>query len=785
MGAAPVGIAVWDRDLQCVVLNEALAAIAGLPRDEAATRPPADCLPGDWGQWRPHFEAALDGDTTQSVAIEGRNFANRWFAASASFYPISTGHGDVTGVALICSDVTSQRRAQRALERSEERYRLLAEALPALVSLTDVKGEPFYWNRAFFEYTGLSEDEARDPWNHDFVVREDILANAEEWARNTEAGRPAEAEVRIRRRDGVFRWHVVRAVPLGIPPQWLLTATDIDDAKRSQQRLREVAQETAQARALLNEIVHQAPLGIAFFDLDARFVHVNTPFAEFDGVPLEGHPGRTIAQLAPGLWDRVGEVFGSLAAGAQDLAEFEIGGGAGRVWNLRWYAVHGQAGEIFGVGVLAEEVTERRRAEANSQLLGRVTRQLAASLNYAHNIGKVARLASRQFADIVMIDIFADARDVRRVATAAREPGQKRLVDLVRLRDWAINDSGERFAERLADGGDVILPRLTPAWIEAHAPDAEQREAALALGASSLISLPLRAKGQLIGALTLVMADAGREFSADDLVLTRELAHRIALAVENSRLFAEATGALAALRENEQRLREANAAKDEFLSLLSHELRTPITTIVGNAHVLQDHIEDIDPAVRDDALADISGEGTRLGRIIENLLALARLDHGPDLEVEPLHLRRITDRVLEARRKEHPERRYQLTTPATVLIVDGNDVYLEQILRNLITNAERYSPPDTPIEVEIEERAGAAAIDVLDRGVGIEPDEIAALFEPFYRSSRTAGVQGIGVGLSVCKRLVEFLGGTLSARPRDGGGSVFTVSLPLAPHHDE
>ena len=784
IGSAPIGIGAWDRDFRCVLLNEALASMTAVSRQDAVGRPPSEYLPGPWDQWRPHFHAALAGAETQGVEIEGRDARHRWFAIVASFYPIRAER-DVIGVALVCTDVTPQRRAQRALERSEQRHRLLTEAMPAMVSLVDVQGRAYYWNRAFFEYSGLTEDQARDPWNQEFVVRDDVLAAADDWTRNTQAGLPAEAEARIRRRDGEYRWHVVRAVPLGKPPQWLLIATDIDDRKRSEERLRDVALETAKARALLNEIVHQAPLGIAFFDLDARFVHVNGLFAEFDGLPIEQHAGRTLAEALPELWPSMHDAFDRVATGHEEFAEFELSSPAGRAWNLRWYSVSGQAGETFGVGVLVEEITERRRAEAASQFLEQATRQLAASLDYEDNLKKVALLARKHLADIAAIDVFTDDGHARRVAAAMSHLGSAPAIERVRLRDWTVNDTGERFAARLAGGGDVFLPRLSPDWIAAHAPDDEQREAALALDATSLIALPLRAKGQLIGALTLVMSRSGREFTSNDLVLARELAHRIALAIENSRLYAEAQEALAALRENDQRLREANAAKDEFLSLVSHELRTPITTIVGNARVLQEHIDDLDRRARDEALDDISSEGGRLGRIIENLLALARLDHGHDIEIEPLHILRIASRIVDGRRREHPARVYRLGAPQDVVLVDGNEVYVEQVLRNLIANAERYSPEDTAIEIEIRPDAAFVAIEVRDRGIGIEPEEIAALFEPFYRSPRTAAVQGIGVGLSVCKRLVEFLGGTLAARPRDGGGSIFTVKLPLAPHPEE
>jgi two-component system sensor histidine kinase KdpD len=180
------------------------------------------------------------------------------------------------------------------------------------------------------------------------------------------------------------------------------------------------------------------------------------------------------------------------------------------------------------------------------------------------------------------------------------------------------------------------------------------------------------------------------------------------------------------------------------------------------------------------ALADIKQDATRLQEIVENLLALARIDRGSTVHKEPLFVRRIAARAVRGILEEVPERHIVLNFPETPVFVDGNALYLEQVFRNLLTNAIRYSAPDTTIDIEAVKTPGTMEVSVLDRGVGISPAEADALFRPFYRSSRTANVQGIGVGLALCKRLVEFQGGRISATPREGGGACFTISLPLS-----
>jgi len=233
------------------------------------------------------------------------------------------------------------------------------------------------------------------------------------------------------------------------------------------------------------------------------------------------------------------------------------------------------------------------------------------------------------------------------------------------------------------------------------------------------------------------------------------------------------------LRETARSLRAANAAKDEFLGLVSHELKTPITTILGNAEVLQRRGALLAPADRDSALGDIQHDAARLHQIIENLLILARLDRGKQIEMEPLLVGRLVQKIAEDRRARGPGRAIVVAGADERTPVLASDVYLEQVIRNLLSNATKYSPAGTPIEVRIWRAGPAMVIEVLDRGAGVPPEDREQIFRPFFRSATSRHVEGVGIGLAVCRRLIEAQGGEITYLPREEGGSRFRITLPI------
>jgi two-component system sensor histidine kinase KdpD len=227
-------------------------------------------------------------------------------------------------------------------------------------------------------------------------------------------------------------------------------------------------------------------------------------------------------------------------------------------------------------------------------------------------------------------------------------------------------------------------------------------------------------------------------------------------------------------------LRVANAAKDEFLGLVSHELKTPLTTVRGNAEILLRAFERLDADSRTGALTDILGESERLQRIIENLLLLARTERRDPSDIEPVLVRQAVRKVVERHRRRHPERRFDLVELVEPTPVLCSEACIEQVIDNFLSNAEKYSPLGAAVTVAMRRDGDEFSVDVIDAGDGIDPGDNERLFEPFYRGERSRGrAEGLGIGLAVCKRLVEAYGGRIWARERDGGGAVFGFSFPV------
>jgi PAS domain S-box-containing protein len=240
-------------------------------------------------------------------------------------------------------------------------------------------------------------------------------------------------------------------------------------------------------------------------------------------------------------------------------------------------------------------------------------------------------------------------------------------------------------------------------------------------------------------------------------------------------------------REAEQRtlevaeaLRRASQAKDEFLGLVSHELRTPVTTIYGNAQVLRRLAGQLDSAAVSQAMQDIEEEALRLQQLIDNMLVLARIDEGAELDTEPVLLGRLVARVAADQRSRAPSREVEIVDEAGDVPVRGEPLYVEQTLRNLLSNAIKYSSRDAPVRIAINRSEDCVAVRVLDGGLGIAAEETDRVFDAFYRTKEATDVApGAGIGLAVAKRLIEAQGGETWIISRSEGGTEAGFTLPL------
>jgi signal transduction histidine kinase len=293
-------------------------------------------------------------------------------------------------------------------------------------------------------------------------------------------------------------------------------------------------------------------------------------------------------------------------------------------------------------------------------------------------------------------------------------------------------------------------------------------------GAASGMSVRIGGDDAPFGTLNAFTSRAGR-FSADDVRFLQAVANVIAGAI--TRINSEAR--LRASRRDVTEARAAGLARDAFMGLLSHELRTPITTIYAGAELLE---REVGMAHRLDVARDIKAEAERLTRLIEDLLVLTRVERGAlDATGEPVLIQRLLPGLVEAESNRFPGLKVELELDDGLPAVRADQTYVEQVLRNLVTNAVRYGRAvELGLTVSAAQQDGAVVVRVLDRGDGFHAGEAERLFELFYRAREAHGVVGgAGIGLFVCRQLIESMGGRMWAQPRDGGGAEFGFALPV------
>jgi signal transduction histidine kinase len=441
-------------------------------------------------------------------------------------------------------------------------------------------------------------------------------------------------------------------------------------------------------------------------------------------------------------------------------------------------AVHERTRELLHANHAKDDVlqqreqalTEARSAQRRLAFLVEAS-NLLTSLDYEATVQNVARLAIPTLAENCVVKVRGDEEGSQQRAIASAEAGvEDQLRELLEqepwLGAWAL-DAVAAIAP--GDPGLMLDPSDLPASFK---PSARQLEYLRTLGERAVMIFPLTIHGRTLGTMSFGLGTSDRRYSREDFALAQDVARRCALAIENARLYAESQSA-------SDRLSRANEAKDEFLALISHEMRTPLTTVYGSAQMLWTRGERLSAETRADLTESLAREAERLRRIVEDLLVLARIEVGTKMTAEPVAVGATVETVVDSFRHFRPDRVVELALDAELPPLAAEPTYVEQVLHNLLSNADKYSPMDYPIEV----RASSAGergvrISVLDRGMGIEPHEVDLIFERFYRSERTEA-PGLGMGLTVCRRLVEALSGQIWATPREGGGLEVSFEIPV------
>lgn len=607
---------------------------------------------------------------------------------------------------------------------------LLIEDLPHIVWTSLPDGSTDYVNAMGRDYTGLSLAEMTGHRWGELIHPNDVADVSARWGEAVASGRPFQAECRIRRADGRFQWQALRAVGLrdaeGRVYNWLGTATDIDARKRLEEQLRSAEERSTEALVLLEALQTAAPVGFAFIDPEFRIVRVNSALAAHSSLSVEEQLGRPVAEVMPDIWPQLEPVYRQVLESGQSFVNLEVSTEAHSTRNAlaSFYPV-GMRDQIAGVGVVVVDITDRHQAEA-------ARARLAAITESSHDA-------------ILSVDLEGTILTWNAGATALYGYEADEIIG----ESFSRLMTGDRSGELAA-----LLARIAKGDPVRHFESVRVRKDG-SLVPVAVSMWPLIESGRLVGA--------------------SGLSHDI---TERQRLRAQ-------LEEARDAALDALHAKSQFLSNISHELRTPMTVILGMTELLL--LTDLDDDQRMMAeTAQRRAEG--LLQNMRDLLDMSAITTG-DLRLDsvPVEVRPLVDDVGEFIGPAARAKGLSLLCACdddAPAVIHGDPLRIRQMLLQLSTNAVKFTDRGrVVIRAGRPEGLEVASIrfTVVDTGIGVAPGDQWRLFRLFSQvdPSDTRRFGGTGLGLALVAQLAQAMGGTVGVASSPGRGSTFWFNIPV------
>ena len=419
------------------------------------------------------------------------------------------------------------------------------------------------------------------------------------------------------------------------------------------------------------------------------------------------------------------------------------------------------------VRTVTSDVTQHKRAQERLRILAEAGRTLDASLDYDATLKNVTSLIVPALADDCLIFLTGENDEPEMVSSAHTVPARDDVIrEALRKYPRKVRPNYPLYLV-LETGLPMLLSDPGAEVMRALSSEAEEYELWRRLGIRSRIVVPLIARGQIIGAMSWFAIESERRYNEDDLKLAEQIASRAALAVDNSRLFKSA--------------QEGVEARDRFLAMLGHELRNPLNSISIVAKLLQRE------TISDERLSKlrtlIGRETKQLTTLVDDLLDVSRVLAGKlSLALAPLDLTPLVREGVQSFEDMATQRELKLAVSIVdhPVMIAGDPVRMHQVIANLLTNAIKYTEPGGRVEVSLRDENGFAIIVVRDNGIGIPPEFLSSIFDPFTQAAELPP-HGLGLGLSVVHQVAELHGGSITAASEGPGkGSEFTVRIPLA-----
>ncbi|PTL82171.1 PAS domain-containing protein [Vitiosangium sp. GDMCC 1.1324] len=772
-----IGILVWNRNGSVLDANSRFLDMVGYTQE--------DLKAGNlhWPAVMPHPEAESPAPSAEELLALHAPSEKELVHKDGTRVPVlqigAFFEGSKTEGVSFFLDSGELRRAQESVRQSESRLRGVMAALSEGIIFQDTSGTIGFANAAASRLLDLTNEQLLGRSPHDprwHMVRED-------GTRYPGEEHPAMLAVRtgvpqldkvmgIHHADGTVTWLSINAFPLtspdgGTPIGAVASFFDVTRRKAAEEALR-------MSEDRLRMAIASASLGTWDYNPVTGSLQWDERCKELFGLPPQAPADYDVFLSALPAEDRE-----RTHQVVQRTLQPENGGNFHldyRILRLddhveRWISSRGRAyfddkGQAYRFVGTVLDITQRKRDEANARFLLEASRILAEHLKSTEEmLQRLARLAASTLCSYGTMCLVQEDGSVRRVASAHRDPAKE---DLLREsgRFLANRTASKSKLEAVLNGKPCLIKDFTPELRERLANSPEHLDVINAMNASSIMVVPLQARGKMLGLMSLAVVAPQRRFDEEDLAFAQELAHRVAVSLENIRLYQEA--------------QQAVGLRDEFLSVASHELKTPLTSLKLQHELLgrmlsQERRVDIGPRLSA-ALRQVN----RLSSLVDSLLDVSRISAGT-LKLEPIDvdLTQLTREALDRIRDVVDQAGCAVDFPSVAPVRgDWDPLRLDQVLVNLLANAAKYGA-GKPIHIRVEAREKQALLTIRDEGIGIAAKDLPRLFSRFGRAVSERHYGGLGLGLYISRQIIEAMGGRIRVESQPEQGATFTVELPL------
>jgi PAS domain S-box-containing protein len=762
-------VLVTDLDGYIVDWNQGSERLFGYSREEILGRPVNTLhMPEDREHvMRDILEAVKrEGRWSGEVRLIRKDGRHGW--VEASVVPVLDRDGNHVGALGISRDISERKEAEEKLRLAETRFRSLVEnAMIGIFILRDE--ELLYFNPRFAQTFGYPPDFPPEQIRIAGHVLEEDWPMVQENIRRRMAGESLDEpySFRGRRRDGqILRAEVFGTrIELDGEAAVIGMLQDVTQQREARERL-----QASEARLRLviratNDVIWEWDIPTGDLQWNERAHEAFRYSPEEMGNSIDWwaeriHPeerARVVASLDAQIWG-TGEFW-------SEEYRFLRGDHSYATMLDRGFIQRDERGSpLKAIGAMMD-ITERRRNEDAQRFLSRASAILDRSIEFDPTLPALVRLIVPEYADLCRVDVLGEHGSVRCAAVADVDAKDEAALAEAQLLDAPLSGSSP-LARKIWSGESVLLPSPMAAALERLDESPEYGERWERLKVRSLMVVPMKSHERVLGALMLGITDSGRSYGPVELMLAEDLAWRMAAALENARLYAEA--------------QEAVRAREEILNIVSHDLRNPLGAVQMSAQLLRDTT----PERRGDNrkwLTMISRAAQQMEHLVGDLLDAARINTGgfsvnpADHEVAGL-LREIKEIFDPLAREKAIALELEVAEGLTSVWLDASQI--QRVLSNLVGNAIKFTPEGGTVRVRASREEGEICFSVSDTGPGIPQEELPHVFDRYWQA-RKGDRRGVGLGLAIAEGIVKAHGGRIWAESGRAQGAAFHFTIPL------